>query len=57
MIMTYGIFASETTIYRVLKQLNLLGINGSMVNDPASKEYKTKPKAVHHHFTGNYYLI
>lgn len=48
MIDTNIVFLSESTAYRQLKRLNMLQMGGVMTF--AEKEYKNKPKYVHHHW-------
>jgi putative transposase len=43
------VFLSESAIYRILRSFKLLG-KAFKENDGALKEYKNKPKYVHHHW-------
>lgn len=43
------VYLSESSIYRILRQFKLLG-RAFKENDGALKEYKNKPKYVHHHW-------
>lgn len=49
-IQNHGVYLTKSSIYRLLKHYNLLGWWYKMVNDPANKEYKNKPKRVHQHW-------